>query len=575
MSPSINIALLGNITTEYMGNALDEECRKNGVACNLYNSPFNQYMQDVVDPGSSFYTFSPEVVILFLEAKEFLAGWYDPLVLQGSGESKISLVNETASALETLMENIHSNCKGTVILNNFKIPYHSPLGILDNRHMPGLKHMISLLNLKLEEWAFSRDYVRIFDYNGLNAHAGHIRSEDAKMHYLAKNPLSLAFMRLLAREYMRYILPLKSMNRKCLVLDLDNTLWGGIAGEDGICGVKLDISGPGRSFYDFQKEILNLHKRGILLAVNSKNNAPDALEIIENHPHMLLRKRHFAALKINWQNKAENLREIAKELNIGLDSLVFFDDNPVEREFVKKALPQVKVADVPRDTSKYVSVLQDITDFEYLEITREDLTRNEMYEANRKRQAAQQQFQSLEDFLAGLAQKITVAYANEFTLPRISQLTRKTNQFNMTTNRYADEDIKEMIQSGNYMVLSCSAADKFGDNGIIGVCILSLEGNTAAVDTFLLSCRVMGRDVEYAFLGAAAKLLKEKGIERIFARYTQTEKNKASRDFYPNAGFSADCENEEGAYYSAAPEEIIREISYIDVNIENGGAGNG
>jgi FkbH-like protein len=300
-------------------------------------------------------------------------------------------------------------------------------------------------------------------------------------------------------------------------LDLDNTLWGGIAGEDGISGIVLDLSGPGRSFYDFQRELLHLYEKGIILAINSKNNPEDAMEIIENHPHMLLRKNFFAGMKINWQDKSENMIEIAKELNIGLDSLVFFDDNPLERELVGGMLPQVKIIHVPKDTGRYAESLKKVVDFEVLHLTADDLKRNEMYLANKKRSEEEKSFSSKEDFLAGLKSKLILKEADEFTIPRIAQLISKTNQFNMTTKRHTQEDIKSMSYSKDYMVFCASVTDKFGDNGIVGVCIVKLSGEEAYIDTFLLSCRVLSRNIEYCLVSASSVFLKQ-GHKKDFCR---------------------------------------------------------
>ncbi len=259
-----------------------------------------------------------------------------------------------------MLRRFHKNALRKSYSTILKCRIFPRLGIMDHKYYPGLKDQIALLNLKLSEWASDKDYVFIFDYCAFASLYGNRSIEDAKMYYILNTTVSLRYTDALAKEYLRYILPLKCMTKKCLVLDLDQTLWGGVAGEDGISGIKLDLSGPGRSFYDFQKEILNLYENGVLLAVCSKNNPEDVLEILEQHPHMLLKKEHFSVMKINWQDKAANIREIAKELNIGLDAIVFFDDSVVERELVKSLLPEVTVIDVPADTSKYVRTIRSL-----------------------------------------------------------------------------------------------------------------------------------------------------------------------------------------------------------------------
>lgn len=569
VSHLINIALLGNFTTDYIGYSLKEECTKHNINAAIYNAPYNQYNQEILNTSSGYYTFGPDLTIVLLEGKILFPDWYKFEFQQNQEDSKITFIQNVFQVIISFIENIHANSHSSVVLNNFKLPYFSPLGILDNKQHLGLKKMINLLNNKLEEWALNKDYLYISDYNGLCAQYGNNKAEDDKMYYLAKSCHSVAFTEYMSREYLRYILPMLSLNRKCLVLDLDNTLWGGIAGEDGISGIKLDITGTGRCFYDFQQEILNLYHKGILLAVNSKNNYDDAISIIENHPYMLLRKEYFSNIKINWQNKAANLENIARELNIGIDSLVFFDDNPVEREFVKSVLPEVKVIEVPADTSKYAQSLREEINFELLKITDEDRKRNEMYEANKQRYEVQKRCNDLEEYLAVLDTKLVIEGINEFTKSRVVQLLQKTNQFNMTTIRYDINDLDDMIKSDNHLILTCSVTDKFGDNGIVGTCIIKTEGPAAYINSFLLSCRVLGRNIEYAFLGTVVDLLKSKGIELINAKYIKTQKNTAYSDFYNNAGLLKESTDDNETCFLINNKSILKKVDNIKVIVKD------
>ncbi|SHH59314.1 HAD-superfamily phosphatase, subfamily IIIC/FkbH-like domain-containing protein [Sporobacter termitidis DSM 10068] len=549
MDDSINIAILGNCTTDYITKALVQACGNYHIAAEIYNCPYRQYNQEIINPGSGFYKSAPELTILFLEGKNLFPEWFEFKTIMNSREQKLSSVQSILESLISLAEEIHKNSGTKILVNNFKIPHFSPLGILDNKYFPGLRDMISLLNYQLSEWAADKDYVYIFDYHAFSAYYGEANLEDAKMLYMTKTTISLKYTTALAREYMKYILPLKYRAKKCLVLDLDNTLWGGIAGEDGISGVKLDITDSGRSFYDFQKEILNLYYKGVILAINSKNNVEDAMNIIENHPHMLLKKEYFSVMKINWQDKAKNLTEIAEELNISTDSIIFFDDSIVERELVKSLLPEVMVVDVPVDTSKYSDTIRNLIEFEYLKLTAEDLSRNVMYTANKKRDEAQKKFSTVEEYLNSLQTKVILEFSNDFTIPRIAQLTQKTNQFNLTTKRYTQEEITRFHQSPDYIVASVQVTDIYGDNGITGVCIVKLEGDSAFIDTFLLSCRIMGRDVEFAFLSKVVELLRAQGVKTVDALYRKTERNQTTADFYMKAGFSVVSANESETSY--------------------------
>lgn len=571
MPQTFNIALLSNCTTEYIAMAMKEEFSNYQLEAQILNMPYNQYNAEISDADSSLYQFKPEIIFFLLDGELLFEEWYNLKVLQDSEEKKAALIQETFASLSRMIEIVSLNSKAKIIFNSFSIPYYSPLGILDNKSKLGLKKMIGSLNCQLEEWARERANIYIFDYNGLASQYGYGHVKDSKMYYLTMSPASFPFSKVLAREYLRYVLPLKNKNKKCLVLDLDNTLWGGIAGEDGISGITLDLSGPGRSFYDFQRELLNLYEKGIILAVNSKNNLEDAMDIIENHPHMLLRKNVFASMKINWQDKSENMIEIAKELNIGLDSLVFFDDNPLERELVGGILPQVKIIDVPEDTSKYAESLKKVADFEVLHLTADDIKRSEMYLANKKRSEEEKLFSSKEDFLASLKSKLILREADEFTIPRIAQLIGKTNQFNMTTKRHSPEDVKSMASSEDYMVFSASVTDKFGDNGIVGVCIIRLSGEEAHIDTYLLSCRVLSRNIEYCLVSAVIGILEAKGINKIYAYYIETPKNKANKDFYPSAGFQKLREQDFETVYRMTKPFTLKSFDYVEVQIANGG----
>lgn len=328
--------------------------------------------------------------------------------------------------------------------------------------------------------------------------------------------------------------------KKCLVLDLDNTLWGGVLGEDGMDGIKLSGDYPGKAFHYFQEGLLALSRSGVILAVCSKNNETDVLEAWEKNPFMVLRKEHFATWRINWTDKATNIREMAEELNLGLDSFVFVDDNPSERELIRQTLPMVEVPEFPSRPYELPVFFKELVDkyFRVYAITGEDRLKTGQYKANARRAQARKEYSDLQSFIASLDIRITVEAANDFNIPRIAQMTQKTNQFNLTTRRYTDTDVRERVLSG-WKVWCIGVEDKFGDNGITG-CVM-VDGDT--VDTFLLSCRILGKGIETAFLKQILRLLKADGVKSVKASYLPTAKNAQVRDFYDRCGFS--CVNEE------------------------------
>jgi FkbH-like protein len=358
----------------------------------------------------------------------------------------------------------------------------------------------------------------------------------AKFFFLADMRLNPEIMPALAKELCAYLIAVFGKTKKCLVLDLDNTLWGGIIGEDGLSGISLAPHGAGQEFYLFQKTILAFHRRGIILAINSKNNWEDAMEVFEKHPHMILKREHFAAMRINWQDKIANFRELAEEINIGLDSMVFADDDPANRAMVNEFLPEVDILDMPGDTALYFKALLDYKGFSILEFTEEDKKRGEMYFAESQRREIKSQATDLDSFLRGLDLAISIEPISELTLPRAAQLTQKTNQFNLTTCRYQVEDIKNFISNG-YKIWTLSAKDRFGNYGMTGLLIARKEKENWAIDTFLLSCRILGKKIEEQFLNYALNELKSIGAKKVLAKYIATKKNGQAKDFYGRMGF--------------------------------------
>ena len=332
--------------------------------------------------------------------------------------------------------------------------------------------------------------------------------------------------------------------KKCIVLDLDNTLWGGVLGEEGVSGIKIGGDYPGKAFSFFQKSLLQLSQIGVILTVCSKNNENDVLEVWSKNPFILLKKEHFAAYRINWQDKASNIKELANELNIGLDSFVFVDDNPTERELIKQMLPMVAVPEFPSQPYELPLFFKQLVDdyFKVYSITEEDKKKTEQYKANAARVQAQHSFADFGAFLASLNIQITIEAANEFNIPRIAQMTQKTNQFNLTTKRYTDADVKEFLASG-WKIWCISVADRFGDNGITG-CIMI---NGDEIENFLLSCRILGKGIEKAFIKKIMSLLKENGITSVKAAYLPTAKNVQVVDFYERCGFSCVVQNEDNS----------------------------
>ncbi|MDO5341421.1 MAG: HAD-IIIC family phosphatase [Bacteroidia bacterium] len=332
--------------------------------------------------------------------------------------------------------------------------------------------------------------------------------------------------------------------KKCLVLDLDNTLWGGVLGEEGVNGIKIGGDYPGKAFLYFQEALLELSRQGVILTICSKNNEQDVLDTWEKNPFVVLKKEHFAAYRINWTDKATNIKELAEELNIGLDSFVFVDDNPTERELIRQLLPTVAVPDFPLQPYNLPAFFKQLVEdyFKVYSVTDEDRKKTEQYKANAARAQAQHSFVDFSAFLESLDIQIGIESANEFNIQRIAQMTQKTNQFNLTTHRYTDADVKSFLSDGWKIWCMC-VADKFGDNGITGCIMVTPDGE---IDTFLLSCRILGKGIEVAFIKKILSLLKTDGQFFICAKYIPSLKNVQVKEFYEKCGFTCVSESKDG-----------------------------
>jgi FkbH-like protein len=362
--------------------------------------------------------------------------------------------------------------------------------------------------------------------------------------------------------------------KKVLILDCDNTLWGGIIGEDGFDGIHMsDISPKGKAYKEVQMLILNLQKAGVLVALCSKNNFDDVDRVIKQHPDFLLKDSDIVAKKINWEDKASNIKQLSIDLNLGLDSFVFIDDSKFEIGLIEKELPEVKCFLVPNNISEYPYYFREILNIFYSSVNaKEDNRKTELYKTEEIRKNIATRFESIEEYLISLELELTITWDKDISIERIAQLTQKTNQFNLTTRRYSENDIRIMMTNSNVKIASFSLSDKYGDYGVVGVCIIKIIankeiGNRAIIDTFLMSCRVIGRNVEFAFFQQIALKLKSENISNIEAEYVATPKNHQVKDFYPSIGFSIIKSTNENVNYTLDIKNIqkINSINFIKI----------
>jgi len=397
--------------------------------------------------------------------------------------------------------------------------------------------LVYKLNQALRLACETRPNSFLWDFDNFVSKYGSNNLYDAKAWYISRNPYKQSAYVNMGANIIRYILSALGSGKKCIVLDLDNTLWGGIIGEDGMDGIALGQDYPGSCYVDFQKELLKFYNRGIILAINSKNNETDAFDVIDNHPYMVLRRKHFAAYAINWNDKASNLQALADELNIGIDSMIMIDDNPVECELIRQQCPQCLVIQLPVRPYLIPSVFDNCPEMENIRLTEEDKKKGVMYQQQLERKKLESTTSDLGDYLRALNIQIEIKVADTFSIPRIAQLTQKTNQFNMTTRRYTEADIVQFVGSKHSHVYSISATDRFGDNGIIGVVIFHIEDERCTIDTFLLSCRVIGRTIEQSIVAFVAEYAKENGAKTLIGEFFPTAKNKPASDVYEKMNF--------------------------------------
>ena len=419
---------------------------------------------------------------------------------------------------------------------------------------------IEQYNAALFEDEKSHPNMKVIDYSEFTRRYPVADLFDWKYYFISQMGINPKLTKDFQAWWQRKLDSISLKRKKCIVLDLDNTLWGGVLGEDGISGIKIGGDYPGKSFTFFQKSLLQLSKAGVILTICSKNNEADVLEAWEKNPFMVLKKEHFAAYRINWTDKATNIKELADELNLGLDSFVFIDDNPTEREMIKQILPMVNVPEFPVQPYELPVFFKQLVDdyFKVYSITDEDKKKTEQYKANAARVQAEHSFTDFSTFLESLDIQITIEAANEFNIPRIAQMTQKTNQFNLTTKRYTDADVKGFLSRG-WKIWCISVADRFGDNGITG-CIMI---NDEEIDTFLLSCRILGKGIEKAFIKKIMALLKDSGASSVKAAYLPTAKNAHVKNFWEECGFALLAEEESGEKHYTA------DLAALNLTIEN------
>jgi FkbH-like protein len=554
----VRIAILGGSTTTEIASILELFLLAQGIRPSFYESEYNAYYEDVLFENPRLWTFRPDIVFVHTTWQN-VSRFPDLLT---TVEAVEELTAAEISRFEALWAKIQSGLGALIVQNNFDLPRLRPLGNLEASAPYARQNFLLRLNAEFARCANRGSRLLINDIHYLSARVGLEQWFDSNYWYYYKMALSPAATVAIAQNVAAIVKSVYGKNRKCLVLDLDNTLWGGVIGEDGLNGLILGRDHPvGEAFLAFQNYVKDLRARGVLLAVCSKNDVSNAREGF-SHPDSVLKLDDFSAFKANWNPKPDNLQEIAAELNIGLDSLVFIDDNPAERAIVAAQTPEVATPEIGPDVAKYPEALDREAYFEPVRIVPDDLERAAYYTANVQRAASQTRFESYGDFLDSLEMTAEIGPFLPLYRERITQLINKTNQFNLTTRRYTAAEVEAVACDPSAIALCGRLVDKFGDNGLVSVLIAATKDGTADIRLWLMSCRVLKREMEYAMFDALVSECLERGIRRILGTYIPSKKNGMVAGHYRDLGFTDIGPREpEGALWQWQIPEIWRPVT--------------
>ena len=539
-SRTVRLALLSDAATQRFVPILRALFARRGVNAEIYEGPFDAIELEVYDRDSGLYRFQPQVIVVLNCVQALRASFLQP------GTDTATFVETTSRRITRIWDAIQSIIPATIIQSNFVLPYERIFGNFDLKTPQSWYATVAALNAHVAENAHPLGGVLLCDTESVASWLGRQHWFDERFWDSAKYFCALDCLPSVAENLVSIVMTSLGQVAKCVIVDLDNTLWGGVIGDDGLEGIQISAHGDGEAFYRLQLYLRALKQRGIVLAVCSKNEMATALLPFEKHPEMVLRRDDFAVFVANWNDKAVNIREIQRTLNIGLDSMVFLDDNPFERNLVRELVPGVIVPELPEDPADYVRAISELNLWETTTFSTEDTKRTELYQAEAQRREEQAGFASVEEFLRSLDMRITVERFDSFHLPRISQLMQRSNQFNLTTRRLSEVGCKELMENSAWLPLYAKLADRLSDHGLISVVTVEALAGELAIRDWLMSCRVLGRGVESYLMNRVAEQAKKLGLRRITAEYIPTAKNSMVKDFFQQFGFEKASETDKG-----------------------------
>ena len=536
-----HIAILGGSTTHDVKEMLELFLLDHGIRPMFYESEYGQYWQDVMFPNPELEEFKPDAIYIHTSNRN-LTAWPEPA---DTADQVDALLEQEYGRFASMWDKLRETYRCPIIQNNFEYPFYRLLGNMDASDIHGRVNFITRLNLKFAEYAQAHEDFFIHDLNYLSADYGLERWSDPFFWHMYKYAMCLDAIPRLAFSVSNIIKSIFGKNKKAFALDLDNTLWGGVVGDDGVENLAIgQETSMGQVYTEFQQYLKELKKRGILLNVVSKNDHENAIAGL-NHPDGVLKPDDFISIKANWEPKSVNLVQMAQELSLLPESFVFVDDNPAERAIIRQQVPGAAVPELDR-VEHYIQVIDRSGFFETTALSADDLKRNEMYRENAARAQLQASFGSYEDYLLSLEMRATIKPFEAIYMSRIAQLTNKSNQFNLTTRRYTQEEIEQTAADPGFITLYGKLEDRFGDNGVVTVVIGKVEGQRLDIILWLMSCRVLKRDMEYAMMDQLAARCLERDLTEIRGYYYPTAKNGMVRDFYDKQGFAKASEDDVG-----------------------------
>jgi FkbH-like protein len=542
----IRLAILGDCSTQHITTAVKGFAITRGISADVFEADYNQIDAQIIDAGSELYRHSPEFVLFVMCTEKLRESFY-----LRDKDSRTGFAADMTLKITRYWDSVSAGMPASVLQFSFPYINDGVFGSFGLKEKSSFVYQLQLLNSMISQEASKRKNVFIIDINAVQSRLGEDIFFDSKLYYIAKMPFSLEALPYIALRTVSVIAAVGGNIKKCVILDLDNTLWGGVIGDDGLEGIRIGELGTGRAFSDFQSWLRGLRERGILLAVCSKNNPETARLPFEKHPDMILRLDDFAMFVANWEDKASNIVNIQQTLNIGMDSIVFIDDNPFERDQVRSAVRDITVPEMPEDPSYYVSFLKDLCLFETASFSETDAGRTEMYRQEAQRTSLMASYGSYDDYLMALEMRAVSAEFDSFHYPRIAQLTQRSNQFNLRTVRYTEAQIEALAHSDAHITRYYCLRDRLGDHGLIAVVVLDrMPDGALFISELLMSCRVLKRGMEEFIINDIVSIARKEGFETVVGEYIPTPKNSMVADLYTRLGFT----EADGKFYANVSE---------------------